>query len=67
MSKKIINNLISRKYNSIKMANSLGEIVRKLDGFAAVKTAESWDNVGLLIEPATPKYGKVKFSQDFCL
>lgn len=41
------------------MANSLGEIVQKLDAFANVKTAESWDNVGLLIEPATPKYEKI--------
>lgn len=38
------------------MPGSLGEIVKKLDDFASVKTAESWDNVGLLIEPATPTY-----------
>lgn len=38
------------------MPRSLSEIVEKLNDFAAVKTAESWDNVGLLIEPATPTY-----------
>lgn len=36
------------------MRSSLGGIVEKLNGFAAIKTAENWDNVGLLIEPSTP-------------
>lgn len=50
------NFLITRQLNtSATMANSLGAIVEKLNNFAAIKTAESWDNVGLLIEPATPK------------
>lgn len=56
MSHKIITQLTTRNFSSIKMANSLGAIVQKLNDFASVKTAESWDNVGLLIEPATPKY-----------
>lgn len=42
------------------MPRSLGEIVEKLNGFAAIKSAESWDNVGLLIEPATPTYVLIK-------
>lgn len=56
MSDRIIKHLIGRKFSSSNMANSLGEIVHKLNGFASEKVAESWDNVGLLIEPATPKY-----------
>lgn len=56
MSNKIIKHLLARSFCSSKMPNSLANIVEKLDGFAAVKTAESWDNVGLLIEPATPTY-----------
>lgn len=35
--------------------SSLTSIVEKLNGFAPEKYAETWDNVGLLIEPATPK------------
>lgn len=55
--RKLSNFLIKRHFNtSANMVNSLGEIVEKLNNFAALKTAESWDNVGLLIEPATPKY-----------
>lgn len=55
MCDKIIKHFLSRGFSTAKMVNSLGEIVQKLNGFADVKTAESWDNVGLLIEPATPK------------
>lgn len=51
------NSLIKRHLStSTSMANSLGAIVDKLNDFAAIKTAENWDNVGLLLEPATPKY-----------
>lgn len=53
---KDIKQLLTREFRSSKMVNSLGEIVEKLNRFAGEKTAESWDNVGLLIEPATPKY-----------
>lgn len=56
MFSKIFNHLIAKRFYSTKMPSSLGEIVEKLNGFAAIKTAESWDNVGLLIEPATPTY-----------
>lgn len=56
MSHKLIKRLITRKFSSVKMSNSLQDVVQKLNGFASVKTAEGWDNVGLLIEPATPKY-----------
>lgn len=48
------------------MVNSLGEIVQKLNGFASEKSAESWDNVGLLIEPATPKYVRTQFMPHIC-
>lgn len=37
-------------------SNSLTNIVKKLNAFAPLTLAESWDNVGLLIEPATPRY-----------
>lgn len=47
--------LIGRNYSTGNMVKSLGEIVDKLEGFASIKTAENWDNVGLLLEPATPK------------
>lgn len=47
------------------MVNSLGEIVQKLNGFASEKTAESWDNVGLLIEPATPRYERTQYVTRF--
>ncbi|GAB0092384.1 NIF3-like protein 1 [Sergentomyia squamirostris] len=33
---------------------ALSEVLEKLQNFAPEKLAESWDNVGLLIEPATP-------------
>lgn len=55
--RKLSNFLIKRQFSSsANMVNSLSDIVAKLNDFAATKTAESWDNVGLLIEPATPKY-----------
>lgn len=55
--RKLTNFLIKRQFStSATMVNSLGDIVEKLNSFAATKTAENWDNVGLLIEPATPKY-----------
>lgn len=56
--RKLGNFLIKRQFStsSAKMVNSLSDIVEKLNDFAAIKTAESWDNVGLLLEPATPKY-----------
>ncbi|XP_026477816.1 NIF3-like protein 1 [Ctenocephalides felis] len=34
---------------------SLQQVIKKLNDFAPLTLAESWDNVGLLIEPATPK------------
>lgn len=56
---KLSNFFIKRQFNtSANMVNSLSGIVGKLNDFAAIKTAGSWDNVGLLIEPATPKYVK---------
>ncbi|XP_055371543.1 NIF3-like protein 1 [Condylostylus longicornis] len=33
----------------------LEQVIEKLEKFAPLVNAESWDNVGLLIEPATPK------------
>lgn len=45
------------KFNNTrrKMA-TLSSIVSKLNDFAPLSLAESWDNVGLLIEPATPRF-----------
>lgn len=34
---------------------NLGDVIVKLNEFAPISLAESWDNVGLLIEPYTPK------------
>lgn len=33
----------------------LKSVVEKLNFFAPLRLAESWDNVGLLIEPHTPR------------
>ena len=33
----------------------LKEVVKKLNDLAPVNLAESWDNVGLLVQPSTPK------------
>lgn len=52
---RLIKPIIFRNFNTVKMSNSLSTIVEKLNSFAPIKYAESWDNVGLLIEPATPK------------
>lgn len=35
--------------------SQLSDIIEKLNLFAPEKYAESWDNVGLLIQPTTPK------------
>lgn len=45
-------------FNSIKMSSttqSLSTIITKLNSFAPISLAQNWDNVGLLIEPYTPK------------
>jgi len=39
----------------------LKKVVSKLEEFAPSKLAESWDNVGLLIEPSSEKQVKVAF------
>jgi len=39
----------------------LKQVVSKLEEFAPSKLAESWDNVGLLIEPSSEKQVKVAF------
>lgn len=46
------------QFNLIRMSSttqSLPTIVAKLNSFAPIPLAQSWDNVGLLIEPYTPK------------
>lgn len=35
--------------------HSLSQVVQKLTEFAPLNLAEKWDNVGLLIEPNTPR------------
>lgn len=47
--------LLSTQFRGLTMSKSLTAIVEKLNGFAPERFAEKWDNVGLLIEPATPK------------
>lgn len=59
---KIVKNIILKfkpkhlilSYYCNKMASELrlGEVVAKLNAFAPEALAESWDNVGLLIEPS---------------
>lgn len=46
--------IVFKQFRGLTMS-SLTTIVEKLNNFAPVKFAEKWDNVGLLIEPATPK------------
>lgn len=50
----LISALLRRQMTST-ASNSLTEVVSKLNAFAPLTLAESWDNVGLLIEPATPR------------
>lgn len=46
--------------NSRKMSGQkLSEVIQKLNDFAPESLAEKWDNVGLLIEPYTVKYGLI--------
>ncbi|KAK7794481.1 hypothetical protein R5R35_004704 [Gryllus longicercus] len=40
---------------------SLKEVLEKLKNIAPLTLAESWDNVGLLVEPSTPKHVKKIF------
>lgn len=47
--------IVFKQFRGLTMS-SLATIVEKLNNFAPVQFAEKWDNVGLLIEPATPKY-----------
>ena len=34
---------------------SLSDVVSKLNEFAPLSLAEKWDNVGLIVEPYTPR------------
>ena len=47
--------LTFRKMSESKFGLPLQSIVEKLNLYAATSLAESWDNVGLLIEPSEPK------------
>lgn len=40
-----------KTFSSSNMSVSLKEVVKKLQEIAPLKLAESWDNVGLLVEP----------------
>lgn len=40
-----------KKFSSYEMGVPLVEVVKKLQEIAPLKLAESWDNVGLLVEP----------------
>lgn len=49
----------THKYSTMTSARncglSLNDVVKKLDNFAPKSLAETWDNVGLLVEPVTKK------------
>lgn len=50
---------VTREYSVMANADSYGlslnDVIAKLDNFAPKSLAESWDNVGLLVEPVTKK------------
>lgn len=41
----------SKQFSVSKMGVPLGDVLKKLQQIAPLKLAESWDNVGLLVEP----------------
>ncbi|XP_068542787.1 NIF3-like protein 1 isoform X2 [Anas acuta] len=61
--------LVSRPLSCIRAAGrspsrslmNLGELVSALNNFASLSLAESWDNVGLLVEPSPPHIVKTLF------
>ncbi|XP_040418354.1 NIF3-like protein 1 isoform X3 [Cygnus olor] len=61
--------LVSRPLSCIRVAGrlpsrslmNLGELVSALNDFASLSLAESWDNVGLLVEPSPPHTVKTLF------
>lgn len=61
--------LVSRPLSCIRGAGrlpsrslmNLGELVSALNNFASLSLAESWDNVGLLVEPSPPHTVKTLF------
>lgn len=57
---KINQNIVNKHFlNSFCFSHTMGlplkTVVGSLNGFADLKLAASWDNVGLLIEPTEPK------------
>ena len=49
------------KMSGVKEGVLLGDVVKKLDEHAPLSIAESWDNVGLLLEPSSPHIVKHLF------
>jgi dinuclear metal center YbgI/SA1388 family protein len=47
---------IKRSCQSIVMGMELKEVVKCLNNYAPLSLAESWDNVGLLVEPSTSSH-----------
>ena len=47
---------IERSYQSIIKGMELKEVVQRLNNYAPLSLAESWDNVGLLVEPSSPTH-----------
>lgn len=43
--------------------STLKSVVARLNDLAPLALAESWDNVGLLVEPSTPKLVRKVFKQ----
>lgn len=50
----------SRTYSNMSGLTLL-ETVQKLNEFADLELAEKWDNVGLLLQPNTPRYKIIFF------
>lgn len=44
-----------KRSQSLSKYLTLEEMVCELEKFAPLDLAESWDNVGLLVEPSTPR------------
>lgn len=51
-SSQCLNKIISRNYQTLYSGMELSEVVSCLKKYAPLSLAESWDNVGLLVEPS---------------
>lgn len=51
-----LRNLITRNCQTLDKAMELNDVVQHLKKYAPLSLAESWDNVGLLVEPSTKNH-----------